>query len=270
MELRRATRRELVVLAVTLVGLSRLLEGGLIWIVALLILGVMLLGSLQVLGEREPLGVPIESLLTPTVAALAALGAVRFVPIGLGMLAALLAAGILIERALVVEGRALRRPKGPTAEDRILLLIVILVAAFLGFAGVAVAIPNALVEPAGPAGTGPGPLPADALVLLAGADAILAALLGYRLAALNVPSVRQALWAALTYAAAVGIGAAALRAMAFPRLLGPALLTLLVYLWSAYLGAPRAGRGQARWIWEVVLLASVGVVVVAWNLLLRA
>jgi hypothetical protein len=58
--------------------------------------------------------------------------------------------------------------------------------------------------------------------------------------------------------------------MGLPRLLGPALLTLVLYLWSAYRGVPRTARRDARWIWEVILLAALGLVVVAWNLLAPA
>jgi hypothetical protein len=55
--------------------------------------------------------------------------------------------------------------------------------------------------------------------------------------------------------------------MGLPRLLGPALLTLVLYLWSAYRGVPRSARRDARWIWEVLLLAALGAFVIAWNLL---
>ena len=46
--------------------------------------------------------------------------------------------------------------------------------------------------------------------------------------------------------------------MGLPRLLGPALLTLVLYLWSAYRGVPRTARRDARWIWEILLLAALG------------
>ena len=55
-----------------------------------------------------------------------------------------------------------------------------------------------------------------------------------------VGDVRDALWSAVTYAAAIAIGAAALRAMEIPRLVGPALLTLAFYLWDALHGTAPA------------------------------
>ena len=48
--------------------------------------------------------------------------------------------------------------------------------------------------------------------------------------------------------------------MAIPRLLGPALLTLAFYLWDAFHAATPARRRDARWIWQTVLLAVLGVV----------
>ena len=104
---------------------------------------------------------------------------------------------------------------------------------------------------------------------LAAGDALVAGLLGYRAASLRVTTVRDALWSALTYAAAIAIGAAALRAMEIARLVGPALLTLVFYLWDAFISTTPSRRRDRRWIGQVALLAGLGVVVVAWNLLLR-
>ena len=48
----RSARRDLALVAVTVVGLSRLLEPPLVWVVAAALLGAMLFGTLQVLGRR--------------------------------------------------------------------------------------------------------------------------------------------------------------------------------------------------------------------------
>ena len=118
--------------------------------------------------------------------------------------------------------------------------------------------------------------PADTHVVIAlsgGVDSSVAALqlvrAGYRVSALRVSKLRDALWSAATYATAVAIGAAALRAMDIPRLVGPAMLTLAFFLWDAFHGAPPARRRDPRWIWQTVVLMAVGVLVVAWNLGLR-
>jgi hypothetical protein len=94
-------------------------------------------------------------------------------------------------------------------------------------------------------------------------------LLGYRAAALRVSSLRAALWSATTYAATIAIGAAVLRFIEIPRLMGPALLTLTFYLWDAFHAATPLHRRDARWVWQTLLLAVLGAVVVALNLLVR-
>jgi len=266
----RPARRDLAIAAVTAVGLSRLLDGPTVWLVAILVLGGIMLGALQVLAEDDPAaetsGVPIESVILPAVAAVASIGAIRLVPFGLGLAPALLVTGIVIERCLVLEGRILVSRTGPRPEDRTAVLVATLVVGFIGFAGVAAMVPGGLAEPIVDT--------ADVteetnLLLLAGADAVVALLLGYRAAALRVTGLVDALWSAATYAGAIAIGAAAVRAMEIPRLVGPALLILAFYLWDAFHGAPRSRRRDIRWIWQTALLAVLGVAVIAWNLQLR-
>jgi hypothetical protein len=271
----QAGRRDLALAAVTVVGLSRLIEPPGIWLVAIFLLGAMLVGTLQVLGDERAridgasLGVPVESLILPAVAAVACVGAIRLVPFGLGLAPALLITGIIVDRCLALEGRILAAQDEQDPEARTAVLVTTLVVAFLGFVGVASMIPGGLVQP-DPAGDGGAPLPeADLLVLVAG-DATIAFLLGYRAAALRVWSARDALWSAATYAAAIAIGAAAVRFLEIPRLLGPALLTLTFYLWDAFHGAAPARRRDPRWLWQILLLAVLGIVVIALNLMARA
>lgn len=266
----RPAQRDLATMAVTVVGLSRLVDAPLVWLVAGLLLGAMLLGVLQVLAdEASPAeaasGVPIEALILPAVAAVACLGAVRLVPFGLWLAPALVITWLLVRRALALEARILRAPTGLSADDRTAVLVTILVVGFIGFTGVAAIIPGGLIQPI----SGGGPLPETDLLVLAAGDGILAGLLGYRAAALRVASLADALWSAATYLAAIAIGAAALRAMEIPRLMGPALLTLAVYLWDALTGTHPSRRREFRWIWQTGLLAALGLVVIAWNLLLR-
>lgn len=265
--------KELVILTVVLVGLSRLADGPALWATAVLALAAHMLATLEVLGAdaaADDEGVPIEALLVPGVVAVAAIGAFRLIPVGLLLVPGLLAAGCLVLAAVTLERRILGRANGATAEDRAALLSLVLLVAFVAFSGIAAAIPGALVEPAGGAAAARAGLPLEGMILLAVADGLLAALLGYRLAALRAPNLRGAALAALSYAVVVAIAAASLRAMAIPRLLGPALLTLVVYLWSAYRGGPRPGRADPRWAWELLLLLGLGAIVIAWNLLAQA
>ena len=265
-----AGHRDLALVAVTLVGLSRLVEPPLVWLVAGLVLGALIVGALQVLAdEASPaeaaLGVAIEALILPAVAAVACLGAIRLVPFGLWLVPALGVTWLLVRRTLALEARIQHSPTGLTADDRTAVLVTILVVAFVGFTGVAAMVPGGLVQPQG----GSGPLPETNLLVLAAGDGIIAGLLGYRAVSLRLGNLVDALWSAGTYLAAIAIGAAALRAMEIPRLIGPALLTLAFYLWDALAGTHPARRRELRWIWQTGLLAALGVVVTVWNLLLR-
>lgn len=266
---RRDQQRQLVVLAVTVIGLSRLLDGPLVWVVAVLLLAAMLIGSLQVMGEGEPAGVPVEALVTPSVAAVGALGAVRVVPLGIALAPALLLAGLLIDRALSIELTVLGRPTGPTARDRTVLLSLSLLIAFVAFTGVAAAIPGGLVEPAASAAGSGSQLSESGLALLAFADAVIAGLLGYRFAGLRVATVRDALWSAVTYAAVIAIAAGLLRAVSLQRLLGPAILTLVLYLWDQFHGAAPSLRRDPRWVGQALILVVLAMAVVIWNVQLR-
>jgi hypothetical protein len=270
----RLGQRDLTLAAVTVVGLSRLVEPPTVWYVAIFLLGAMLIGTLQVLGEEtirqtgDGRGVPVESLILPAVAAVACVGAIRLIPFGLWLVPALLLTGLIVARCLALEARILASPDRLDEHGRTAVLVTTLIVAFVGFTGVAATVPGGLAQP-GADGAGGGPLPEGDLLALAIADGVIAFLLGYRAAALRVLSARDAVISALTYAAAIAIGAAAVRAMAIPRLLGPAILTLAFYLWDAYHAATPSRRRDGRWIWQIALLVVLGLVVIAWNLLLR-
>lgn len=268
-------RRDLALVAVTVVGLSRLIEPPGTWIVAIFLLGAILIGTLQTLGDERArfegagTGVPVESLILPAVAAVACVGAIRLVPFGLGLAPALLITGLIVDRCLALESRILSADDGLDDEGRTAVLVTTLVVAFMGFVGVAATVPGGLVQP-GAAGSQSVPLPRTDLLVLVVGDALVAFLLGYRAAALRVSNARDALVSAGTYAAAIAIGAAAVRFMEIPRLLGPALLTLTFYLWDAFHGAGPAHRRDPRWLWQIGLLAALGLAVIALNLMVRA
>jgi hypothetical protein len=192
-------------------------------------------------------------------------GAIRLVPFGLWLVPALGVTWLLVRRTLALEARIHRTVNGLTADDQTAVLVTILLVSFIGFSGVAAMVPGGLIGR-----TGHGSLPETNLLVLAIGDGIIAGLLGYRAVALRVSRLSDALWSAVMYAAAIAIGAAALRAMEIPRLVGPALLTLAVYLWDALTGTAPARRRDLRWIWQIGLLAVLGIVVTAWNLMLRS
>jgi hypothetical protein len=265
-----AGRRDIAIAVASLVGLSRLVEPPVAALVAGLVMAAVALGVLQLLGEGSPFGggpgVPVESLITPAVAAGAAVGVVRLVPADLWLVPAVALAGWLAALAFSVEARVVRSAVGPSAADRTAMLVASLVTAFAAFTGAAALVPGGLPEP------GPVDVVADGtgFVALAAADALVAALVGYRIAAIRSPNARDAAWFALTCLIVVVTAAAAVRVLELPRLLGPALLTLVVFLWDAIHGTPGARRRDARWIWETSLLIVLAIVVVAWALGSRA
>lgn len=260
---------ELALVGTALVGIGVLVPAPLVFVVACLAAVAVALGLLAILGAEMTRGAPLDAIIVPGVSAGAAILAGRLVPPGLLLIPVVAGAAVLLSATLTVERRILGRVHGPTAGDRGAARTLALIVAALAFAGIAAGIPGALVEPIG-AGDRGGQVPADAVTLLALGDAAVAALLGYRLAALREVAARDASLAAVSYALVIGIAAAALRAMAIPRFLGPALLVLVVYLWDAYRASPRPARRDLRSLWEIGLLLLVGVVVVAWNLLARA
>jgi hypothetical protein len=266
----RGASRELVVAAVAVIFIARLVNAPLAWAVGACLLVAVALGTLQVLGETDApaaaAGVPVESLILTSASAFAVFGAVRIVPIGVLLAPALLVGAWLIGRSLATEARILVLTSGPSSADRTTILVHVLVIAFLGFTGVAALVPGGLPEP----GTVTAAPPTGAeLAILATADAILAFLLGYRGAALRSSNIRDVAWFALTSAIVVAIAAVALRAMEIPRLLGPALLVLVFFLWDAVHGTPPSRRRDPRRIWETVLLLILGIAVAAWSVRLR-
>ena len=187
----RSARRDLALVAVTVVGLSRLLEPPLVWVVAAALLGAMLFGTLQVLADEAApgqawFGVAIESLILPSVAAVACLGAIRLVPFGLWLAPALGLTWLVVIRTLSLEARITHGSAGLAEDDRTALLVTILLVAFLGFTGVAAMVPGGLVQTA-------GAIDESNLLVLAAGDALVAGLLGYRAVALRVTNVREAL-----------------------------------------------------------------------------
>ena len=266
----RGASRELIVVVGAVILVSRLVDGPIAWLVGALLLVGVALGTLQVLGESgspsAAAGVPVESLMSTAVAAFAVFGSIRLVPVGLLLGPALLGGAWLIGRVLATETRILASATGPSGADRTAILVEVLIVAFLGFAGIAALVPGGLPEP-GVVLIEP-PTGGD-LALLAAADGLLAFLLGYRSAALRSSNLRDVAWFALTSGVVVAIAAVALRAMEIPRLLGPALLILVFFLWDAVHGAPPTRRRDPRRIWETVLLLFLGIVVAAWSVRLR-
>lgn len=278
MESRTTERRELLLTATILIGLSRLIDGPLDWLVAGLLAASVVAGTLWFLGVGHPRRVAVESTILPALAAVACLGVIRIVPDNLLILPALGFAALLLDRALALELHLAQRVSPASADDRTFVLALSVLISFLAFIGTAALVQGGLVEPSivisAGASTATGstatlPLSEPALVVLALTDALVGGLLGFRLSVLRERNRRAALWSAVTYAAVVAISAGAIRAVALPRLLGPAIVTLVFFLWDAIHGSPPGQRRDPRWIWQTALLIVLGLVVIGWNVALR-
>lgn len=261
----RSRLLELVLLVSGCAGIGALLDGVPLWLAGAVLATLTAYGTFAILVRHEPRGVPVESLAPPAVAAVGALGATHLAGPGPFAVAALAAGAVLLAASVSLERRLLGPADEVSERRRNQLAQLGLLLAFFAFVGTAGAVPGGLVEP----GTGPAPLDEAGLLLLAAADAIVAFLLGYRLSAVRVVTVRDAAIAGGTFAGVVAIAAAVIRALALPRLIAPALLAVVFALWSAYRAAPRSERRTMAWLWEYGLLALAGAATVAWNLLLR-
>ncbi len=256
-------RRELVLVAVVLVALARLVTTSDAFLIAGLLPVVMLLAGMGVVDSAQPGSRPFEALLLPATLTGGAGAAIHVIPIGLGLVPALIAFAWLLDRALVLEMRLAAEATGPTESDRSRALLAAVVVAFVAFTGIAALVPGGLVQTGG-AGDGSS-LSGGWLILLAVDDALIALLLGYRVAVFRYGTARDAARSAVTYAIVVAVAAGALRAVGLPSLVGPAVLTLVFYLWDALHGTAPARRREPRFLWETVLLVALGIVVVLWN-----
>jgi hypothetical protein len=259
-----------------IVALSRFAPDAFVWPIAVLLLAGVFLGALQVVAEADPAGastgVPVESVLLPSVASVAALGAIRLVPIGLVLVPAFVLAGGLVALALVTELRIARASGPPSSADRTAVLVQILLVGFIGFLGVASLVPGGLPDPGGGSGgSTASTFSSDALSIgvQATADALIAFLLAYRAAALRTSNLRDVAWFGLTGAVVVAIAVVALRSIEIPRILGPALLVLVFFLWDAIHSGGPVRRSDPWRVWETALLAVLAIFVIGWSIGVR-
>lgn len=262
-----AGARDLAVTVGVVVALSRFVPDTFTWPIALVLLAGVVLGALQIVAEASPAagnaGVPVESLILPGAAALAALGALRLIPIGIALAPAIVLAGGLVGLALVTELRIARASGPPSSADRTAVLIEVLVIGFLGFAGVASVVPGGLPVP----GQSGGAIGGDSVAVLAqaGGDAIIGFLLAYRVAALRSSNFRDVAWFGLSGAVVVAIAAVALRSIEIPRILGPALLVLVFFLWDAIHSGGAVRRRDPLRVWETAALVVLAIIVIGWS-----
>jgi hypothetical protein len=137
--------------------------------------------------------------------------------------------------------------------------------AFVAFAAIGGIVPGGLSFD----GSAPG---MRALVVTVAMDLLVGGLVGYRIASIAATSRFDRVVRVLAigqYAVPVGLAGAALRYLAFPRLFGPALLTLAVYVITVVRESPDPVRTNSGLLREMAVLGLAGALVVAWGFLVR-
>jgi hypothetical protein len=261
-----AARHELVLVATLLVGFTVAIAPGDTFVVAALLPLAMLLAGHGVAGATESRQLPFAALLLPAVITGGAAAVVHIAPSDLWLIAALVAFAVVLDRIVWLESGIAAQTGSISDGDRARVLAAAVLTAFVAFTGVAALVPGGMPEPAGSPTAGASAMSEGWLVVLAVADAVAALAIGWRIAALRFGQPLEIARSALTYAFVTAIVAGLIRAIDLPRLVGPAVLTLVFYLWDAQHGAAPSRRRERRFLWEMVLLGALAVLVVAWNM----
>ncbi len=261
-----AHRRDLVLVATLMVALAAAAGQSGAAAAAVLVPAALVAAGLGTVGRLGD-GVVgrLPPLLLAAVLAGGAAAAAHLIPVGLWLPAGLLALAVVLDQVLALETGILAQPSVVSDGDRARVLVAAVVTAFVAFTGAAALVPGGMPEPAGTPVTGSSSMAQGPLAVLAALDALAALVVGWRLAELRFGQPVEIVRSAATYALVTAIAAGLIRAIDLPRLVGPAVLTLVFYLWDAQHGSAPARRRERRFVIEMVLLAILAVVVVAWN-----
>lgn len=278
--------RELGLVIATLAVCIHFIDGVPLWVATVLTVAAMISGVSHLLGDSRPWRTPPDRLVLPALAAFSVVGIAHlfapvpwlaFVFVGTWLLVAwvveLETRDISAQpgRATAsgpVPGEAVARSEAGSSDSLdsharpFAVRVGALGIGFLAFAAVGGFVPGGL------AGDGKT-LTASGLVATIGLDVLIGGLAGYRIAALLPHSRREGLVAFYQYAVASGHVGGFLRVLALPRLFGPALLTLLLYLVTGFRESPTPMRQSRRLIEESGLLVLAGVAAVIWGLLAK-
>jgi hypothetical protein len=276
--------RELGLVTATLAVGVHFVDGPPLWIATALMIAAVVAAVTQLRGDWRPWRVSPERLVLPGLAAFAAAGIAHlFAPVpwlALVFVGSWLLVTWVVELETATGGGDVAAAPGHVAVARadvqsaqpagtgdghsrpFEVRVGTLGIAFLAFAAVGGFVP------AGLAGDG-RTLTAVALVATIALDVVIGGLAGYRIAALRVRTLREGVVAMYQYAVASGHIGGFLRVLALPRLFGPALLTLLLYLVTGLRESPTPIRRSRRLIEESGLLVLAGAAAVVWGLLAK-
>jgi hypothetical protein len=265
MHQQRNAARELGLVLATLAVCVHFVDGPTLWIATVLIVAATLAAVSHLLGEWRPWRIQLDRLVLPGLAAFSAVGIAHvFAPVP-WLAAVFIGTWLLV--AWVVELETADVASGDLAVGDghprpFTVRVGALGIAFLAFAAVGGFVAGGL------AGDG-NALTAPALVATIVLDVIIGGLAGYRIAALLSHSRREGIVALYQYAVASGHIGGFLRVLALPRLFGPALLTLLLYLITGFRESPTPIRQSRRLVEESGLLVIAGAAAVVWGLLAK-
>jgi hypothetical protein len=302
----RSGAREIGLFVATLGVLVHFIDPAQAAIVTALVLVAAVLGMTAMFGEWKPWRVPLVPAILPALAAFATAGAARLVEpvpwllfvflagwavttwvVGLELAPADTAIDAPRDASLrPVVGAPIRmrpthraefdlprivaepldlEPEEPAHPRPVAVRSAALGLSFAAFAAIGGLVPGGMADGLGIPGT-------EALVLTVVLEVVVAGLLGYRLASLTRMSrfdriVR--ILAFVQYAAPVGLLGAVLRVAGLPRLFGPALLTLVVYVITVIRDSTDPVLENRRLLQELAVLGTVGGVAVLWGVLVR-
>ena len=261
--------RELGLIVATLAAVGRFVTDEPLWVATALTVIVAAAGTASLLGELRPWRWPLDRVSLPAMAAFASVGVAHLidpVPWLAGVFAvswAVTAWAVSIETASATPGgRAASVTRDGTHARSTAARLGAFGLAFLGFAAIGGIVPGGI------AGDGQ-PLSVAAFLATIVLDVAIGGLAGYRIAAVRPHSRGHAAVAVYQYSMIVAPGGVLVRVLALPRLFGPAVLVLAVYILTSLRESDEPVRFNARLLEETGVLILAGVAVVVLGLVVK-
>jgi hypothetical protein len=256
--------REMGLVVATLAVVGRFVTDEPLWLATALTALVAAAGTASILGELRPWRWPLDRVVLPAMSAFASVGVAHLVdPVPWLALVfvgswAVTAWAVSIETASAEPGAGAASVTRDGAHARSTAArLAAFGLGFLGFAAIGGLVPG------GVAGDGV-PLTVAAFVATIVLDVAVGGLAGYRIAAVRPHTSGEVAVAFYLYSMVVAPVGVLVRVLALPRLFGPAVLILAVYILTSLRESEEPVRFNARLLEEtgVLLLAGVAVVVV--------
>jgi hypothetical protein len=261
--------RELGLIVATLAALGRFVDDGPLWALTFLAVVVAVAGTGGLLGELRPWRWPIDRVALPAVAAFASVGMARLADPVPWLAIAFVGSWLITTWTVQAEvepaewggapGSTL--PDGTHARATSARLLAFGLA-FLGFSAIGGIVPG------GVAGDGQ-PLTVPAFLATIALDVAIVALAAYRIVALRPHARGDLLVAFYQYSMVLAPAAVLVRVLALPRLFGPAVLVLAVYLVTSLRESEEPIHRNARLLEETAILIAAGVGVIVLGVLVK-